>query len=695
MQNAVGVEANEQTAEPISAIAELPDGIRVEFIGLAAMEDNPKQWWTPNGAKLSATPQFELVGTVRMADAPLRRALFQVHGLGDDATVITANMSGGRRIEQLASGEKVVVFSGGLQTQPGKQTARLRVGVATDQLSPLRILEANGKRRPAPAYAPVDPVAEDIVVKDVKPLSGGRKEVDGKLVPVAETELTFETPTAWRQPNLQIVAIDKDGNPHQQSGGGGGYPTDANGAMTGMTEGIAMFPVPPDQIDRFEYRFRICRHQLTFENVAFDAGNITAVKVVIDSVPDVRIRVKSLDGTIVELLGISTPPIEITSKDKREWWNGVGKLLDRPPVQLGSLHVGPNAANGREFAVRLSGCKSTPITHLSMVKLFQNGQPIDTPKNGQSMSGTHGSQAPEFGCTIESVHWPIEEADAATIQVKFGEAPGVLVKFDANGKRIPDAQVDAALQNSPCQQLLDGVEILRTGQEEVGFTVWTNSFSSSTDLGNVDLTLIDKSGKVQRPFGSSGNGTEDIRSFKVPPADVTAIAIRLQPYTHVATFENVSLKPGTQTDVKVSIEAISMQTKESSAAAVNDEQKPIKEIPTKVRGIIRDVDAARNLVSITLGADDGLVAGQVFEVYKSEGESSTAEGKIQVTDDIDADTAIAQIIQLQPNVVLERGYWVVGVETAVSASIQAEPPVVEANSPPGNEVLRVEILADH
>ncbi len=812
MRSAVGVEEKTEDAVPVSAIAELPEGIRVEFLGLAAMEDNPKQWWTPNGAKLSAAPAYQLGGTVRVVDAPLRRALFQVHGLGDDATAVSANMSGERRIEQLASGEKVVVFSGGLQIQPGKQTASLRVGVATDPLSPVRILEANGQRRPTVANAPVDRVAEDIVVKAVKPLSGGNKEVDGKLVPVAQTELDFETPTAWRQPDLEIVAIDKEGNSHRESGGGGGYSTDANAASTGMTEGIVMFPLPPEQIDRFEYQFRIYRHWAAFENVAMDAGKITEVTITTDSLPsskpnniaklpdgieveligvvhypskekkwwhpdgtelvqqldvselgalripglaetelkarefllqirglprdhsvrtdytagatsrrpsfkdgiwtgydgalpfedepmaiklciatepfgplmtidlkgtkdkdiqipenlrslydhvvplevaersdqtvlrientmnanlfevaecefyavdlkgsqhlpstklimrigprelafvlplsgishfeyrvrryrhfvtfenvslepgqksDVTVSVKSLpsdavqafipNGPMIQLLGVSTPPIEMPSKDKREWWSGAGKLLDVAPVQPGSLRVSPEHSDGREFAVRLSGCQSKPITHVSLVKLFKNGQPVDMPKNGQSMSSTHGSQAPEFGCTIESVHWPIGDADAATVQVKFGEAPVVLVKFDANGKRIADADVDAALQNSSCQQLLDGVKILRTGPHEDGFAVWSNPFSSSTDLGSIDLTLIDKSGNELRPFGSSGNGTENIRSFKVPPADVAAIAIRLQPYTHVATFENVSLKAGKQTAVKVSIELL-------------------------------------------------------------------------------------------------------------------------------------------
>ena len=301
------------------------------------------------------------------------------------------------------------------------------------------------------------------------------------------------------------------------------------------------------------------------------------------------------------------------------------------------------------------------------------------PKNGRSNSSTLSSKAPEFGCTIESVHGPVGDADAATVEVKFGEAPIVLVKFDSTGKRIKDAEVDAALQNSVCQQLLDGVEILRTGPHEDGFAVWTNPFSSSTDLGSVGLTLIDKSGNEQRPFGSSGNGTENIRSFKVAPADVEAIAIRLRPYTHVATFENVSLKPGKQTDVKVSIEAIGQQPL-VQADANNDEKKPIDNVSTKLHGMISDVDAARNLVEISLGADDGVVAGQVLEVYEllpgSNKPSPESKGKIRVTNDIDHDFATAQINHLQPNAVLQRGDYVIGIKAAVAAIKPAEQAVV-------------------
>jgi len=95
-----------------------------------------------------------------------------------------------------------------------------------------------------------------------------------------------------------------------------------------------------------------------------------------------------------------------------------------------------------------------------------------------------------------------------------------------------------------------------------------------------------------------------------------------------------------------------------------------------LQGLITNVDAARNLVEISLGADDGLVAGQVLEVYErlpgSNDPSPVAKAKIRITNDIDPDNAIAQIIQLQPNAVLQRGDDVVGAKVVVSSVHPAE-----------------------
>jgi len=600
MRSAVGVEEKTEDAVPVSAIAELPEGIRVEFLGLAAMEDNPKQWWTPNGAKLSAAPAYQLGGTVRVVDAPLRRALFQVHGLGDDATAVSANMSGERRIEQLASGEKVVVFSGGLQIQPGKQTASLRVGVATDPLSRVRILEVNGQRRLTPENASVDPVAEDIVVKSVKQLSGGKKVVDGRFVPFNETELTFETPTAWRQPDLQIVAMDKEGNPHRKSGGGGRYSTDANAATPGMTEGIVMFPLPLEQIERLEYQFRCFRHWATFENVAIGAGQNIVVKVVVDSVPDERIRAKRTDGTIVELLGVSFPPTEMPSKDKREWWSGGGGRLTSPPFDSDTLKLTHGGSDNRELVFRLFGpgvfkprvrnktlealsptydaiSGNGPMVRIHAVELFHDGKSVghldgigseietevvktdlpfpSLPRNYFPWVYDQNINEP---CVIHTRFGSIGDADTATVKLQLVTQEPVTASYHPIGKLLEVRHGEDPVLRQAAQRMIDEIRIVRTGPFEDGFAIWTSPFEFNGEAGVAAIIVwaVDNS---LLTFHGVADGKELRFDFSETPENIKSFDVVVRPYTHMVTFENVSLKPGKQTDVKVSFELVLAQ----------------------------------------------------------------------------------------------------------------------------------------
>ena len=96
----------------------------------------------------------------------------------------------------------------------------------------------------------------------------------------------------------------------------------------------------------------------------------------------------------------------------------------------------------------------------------------------------------------------------------------------------------------------------------------------------------------------------------------------------------------------------------------------------KIQGVISDVNIGGKTVKLSVGADDGLVIGQVLEVYEtlpgSNNSSSMAKAKIRVTNDIDPDSSIAQIIQLQPNAVLQRGNYVVRENAADSEVNPAE-----------------------
>lgn len=271
------------TVGPSGFLAEFPNGVKIDFIGLAPMEADPKQWWRPDGTQLNPTPSLrrEQQGIYRDGSREVRRALFHVFGADDQGSIRA--MSGQAFSEKLSSGESFISYSGGLTFANGQRSTTLRICVSTEPLSPVRILEANGQRRPRADVSAIDPVAGDINVTRVRRMDGGMKKVNGEFVPQTETELTYEVPTAWRQPDLRIVAIDKAGQSHESSGGGGTFPTSATWKSAGQSQGFVFFPLPPEQIDRFEYRFRILRHRAIFENVSGALGNATSVKVQTES----------------------------------------------------------------------------------------------------------------------------------------------------------------------------------------------------------------------------------------------------------------------------------------------------------------------------------------------------------------------------------------------------------------------------
>jgi beta-lactamase regulating signal transducer with metallopeptidase domain len=287
MSNEQSSSDRDDERESVPAIANLPDGIAVELVGLTEMSAGETSWWKPNGDILTPSPKLapQQSGTWKIGDIELRRVLIHVRGFKKDSMAVTANMSGSHVIEQLPSGESFLSWAGALQRPPAKRPTVVRVGVATEPLSPTRVLEANGQRRPRPADAPLDHIAEDIIVTKVRRLEGGKKQVAGKFVPIIETEVIYEMPAAWRQVDLQIVAIDKTGQTHHTSGGGGNLRDDANSKSPGQATGLAMFPLSPDEIDRFEYQFRLFRHWVTFENAAWNSEEHRKVRVITDSLP--------------------------------------------------------------------------------------------------------------------------------------------------------------------------------------------------------------------------------------------------------------------------------------------------------------------------------------------------------------------------------------------------------------------------
>ncbi len=555
---------------PKRHIAQLPDGVSVEFVGLAAMVDQPQQWWRPDGAVLSPSPSFKPgIGIVSMTghDGPveMRWAQIQVRGVGDDYRGVTANMTFHPIVEQLPSGEKVMSFSGGLQRDANKKTAVVRVGVATEPLSPVRVLDANGQRRPRPSDAPVDHIAEDIAVTGVRQLDGRQKEVEGKFVPVTQTELAFEMPTAWRQPDLRIVAIDKSGQTHHTSGAGGNLPSDANSKSTGMSKGTVLFQLPPEQIDRFEYQFRLYRHWAIFENVAFDEGDMTRLVVSTDSLPAVKPQhyVANLtDGRSVEFVGITKNTAPATNGWKPDgrpigevgYWPATTYIQERVTgtfVENGE-HPEP-LASARDFLFRFRGLKDQPSLAFVMPtnKSGYPNLPIKEPYELRVSVGLRGD--PPLGGK-----WTTPDD---VVRVGLTDDPwGQWLQVSPDGKTLNPLTNEDHYRSHYEKLQIVGVKPHERASNNLAL-VLKHSGDTPSQF-DFQIRGIDADGKEQRvqlweSYGRDGNLHEDnygLASDEKQP--LARYEFRLRPYRHWVTFKGVSLEAGKTSDVKVSVETV-------------------------------------------------------------------------------------------------------------------------------------------
>jgi hypothetical protein len=74
---------------PIEFSRELPDGVKVEFVGLAKMsteEKDAKSWWTPDGSPLGFAPAY-WGGLTVGGERKYVRTIFHVHGINDTKAV--------------------------------------------------------------------------------------------------------------------------------------------------------------------------------------------------------------------------------------------------------------------------------------------------------------------------------------------------------------------------------------------------------------------------------------------------------------------------------------------------------------------------------------------------------------------------------------------------------------------------------
>lgn len=293
-----------------------------------------------------------------------------------------------------------------------------------------------------------------------------------------------------------------------------------------------------------------------------------------------KIEAKLSDGMSIELLGISTPPIELTLNDKREWWKGDGTKMEVSPIPRSSISVGASESDGREFVVRAANLAGQVPMDVTLKERFKDGQLYKPDGNGWSQSSTHSgpineNQKDKWQVTSEYVAGPVGDTDSATLEVRVGSGVAAEMLFDVKGQRSNGDSKDDVWQLAAVKKMAERVEVLRTGPHESGFAIWTKPFSSTTDEGTLDVTLIDASGQRHNRFTSGSDGNEAYHVFEIQPDDIDKFVVRLRPYQYVATFENVSLKPGNKSDVRVTVASLPEEKTPVAAASESKDPKPV------------------------------------------------------------------------------------------------------------------------
>ncbi len=290
-ESRAGQEPPAKSLPPGTYIAELPNNIQVELVALApgaSKRNDEPIWWMPDGRALDVAPKYaggQIDGNV----PPYVRSVIHVHGIRDSGGV-TANVAASTvDSEKNRLGRPFVAHYGITDVLKGQKTRSFEVGVASEALSSLRSLDIAGKRLRPPVNVRPDDIAEDISVEKVGQGTWGTRDMDGRTLIVdpagpgdvrngsaeKSTQVTLQIPREWRTIDLRMRAIDKSGKPH---------PVSATLRLDSTAERKVLrlakvFDIPFNQVDRFEYEFRLFRHWVTFENVALQLGLASEVNI--------------------------------------------------------------------------------------------------------------------------------------------------------------------------------------------------------------------------------------------------------------------------------------------------------------------------------------------------------------------------------------------------------------------------------
>jgi len=244
-----------------------------------------------------------------------------------------------------------------------------------------------------------------------------------------------------------------------------------------------------------------------------------------------RFMVAMAQGVTVELVGVCEHP-----SDGRQWWRPDGSLLkDRPYKSTGSILPPEAGFKYYEFALRLESPRRTSIKWSvpGGKRGSDTGRPI-----GQD--GQHIEELRAY-----TVNQP---EDRETALVRIGITAG-----DWDTIATHPAEVDEQTYNTADHAVAFGI-----AHEVSGYTLLpvVHNYNRGKTTVAVRVIAVTNSG-AQIQSGCSGSGGNILNSltyrFPTPLKNIKQFQFQTRQYQWV-TFNNVSLRPGVQTDVVISAE---------------------------------------------------------------------------------------------------------------------------------------------
>jgi hypothetical protein len=268
-------------------IAKLPDGIEVELAGLAEHAVVAREWRRADGGPIDPAESAELTRLWEKLPWEPRpaehRVILRTRGLAAAAGIqLDASRAGYRNAQQsvwrkAGGGHPEEWLTCATITPFDKERRVVSISVRlTGGWGPVQAIDSHGNPLDS---APVPQELKSVYSSAKVRVDHDSNEVERlkKAMPADELSgVRISLPSDSAQG--QIVAFDKDNREHS-SPCSGTSTAGASGNDDAAFVVFAYFKLPLSQISRFEYKLRPYRHEVIFENVSLQPGEVTKVNI--------------------------------------------------------------------------------------------------------------------------------------------------------------------------------------------------------------------------------------------------------------------------------------------------------------------------------------------------------------------------------------------------------------------------------